>query len=128
MKISVAKSRPEWTKTEDGRWYKDRPNGYRQLYREYSCKICKEVFIADRKQPFCSPICQAKDNPLCKARINGICVHQTSDIHHQKGRVGELLTDQDYWLPVCRPCHSWIELHPTEAQKKGLSFLRLSNF
>jgi len=67
-----------------------------------------------------------RDNPECKAKIENVCTKATEDVHHQKGRIGDLLMDEDYFLPVCRACHSWIELHPTLAQKRGLSFLRLT--
>ena len=29
------------------------------------------------------------------------------------------------WLPVCRTCHTWIELHPIEAKELNLSETRL---
>jgi hypothetical protein len=44
-----------------------------------------------------------------------------SECHHIRGRNGELLLDERYWLPVCRKCHDWITLHGREARALGLS-------
>lgn len=63
-------------------------------------------------------------NPDCAARLKG-CTGGTTDIHHQGGRSGEMLLDEFYWLPVCRSCHSWIELNPKAAKGLGLSVSRL---
>lgn len=63
------------------------------------------------------------DNPYCKARLNG-CTRHTTDVHHKKGR-GIHLLRVEYFLPVCRNCHDYIELNPDEALLKGFSLLRL---
>ena len=65
-----------------------------------------------------------KDNPACKAGLSN-CTKKATEIHHKKGR-GILLNEVKYFLPVCSTCHKWIELHPKEAVKEGLSVLRLS--
>lgn len=67
-----------------------------------------------------------EDNPYCKAEIqcHGMLSNQ---VHHMKGRIGDLLLNKDFWLPVCTQCHDWIENHPLEAKEKGLSLSRLSN-
>lgn len=52
------------------------------------------------------------DNPLCQCVIAGkrlpCCQGEATDIHHKKGRLGEMLTDSDYWMALCRPCHDAI--------------------
>lgn len=65
------------------------------------------------------------DNPNCKARINEYCTKLTDDPHHSRGR-GAYLLDVSTWIPVCRSCHKYIEQHPVDAMKRGLSFSRLS--
>ena len=60
------------------------------------------------------------DNPFCK-----VCGKRASDIHHKKGREGNLLTNKSYFLAVCRTCHQYIELHPEWAKEKGYSLNRL---
>ena len=64
-------------------------------------------------------------NNLCGAEIECL-VGQSTEVHHMKGRIGDLLLNQEFWLPVCRLCHDWIENHPKEAKEKGLSLSRLS--
>lgn len=66
-----------------------------------------------------------KDNPNCNARINNYCTGKTDDPHHSRGR-GVYLLDVSTWIPVCRSCHNYIEQHPSDAMKRGLSFSRLA--
>lgn len=40
-------------------------------------------------------------------------------VHHIRGRVGRLLLDERYWLPVSFAGHRWIHDHPEEARRKG---------
>lgn len=44
--------------------------------------------------------------------------------HHQKGRIGQLLLDERYWLPVCGVHHAFIENNPETAYRNGWSLLR----
>lgn len=55
------------------------------------------------------------------------CLQISEEIHHKKGRIGELLTDVKYFLAVCNPHHRYIESHPVEAKEHGYSLSRLSN-
>jgi len=47
-------------------------------------------------------------------------------IHHKKGRIGELLTDTKYFLAVCYTCHQKIEMWPKWAKEKSYSLSRLA--
>lgn len=51
-------------------------------------------------------------------------VEFTSEPHHKRGKLGDLLYDVRYWLPVCRKCHTYIETHPEEAYEQGWSLSR----
>lgn len=53
------------------------------------------------------------------------CNNLASEIHHQKGKLGELLFDYQYFLPVCRNCHIKIENNRAWAMEKGYSLDRL---
>lgn len=67
-----------------------------------------------------------KEHPKCEANLEG-CTKETTDIHHQAGKSNAaLLINPDYFLAVCRSCHSWIEIHPHESLAMGLSVPRLS--
>lgn len=39
--------------------------------------------------------------------------------HHKKGRVGKLLCDTRYFMPVCEPCHTWIHSNKTLSYELG---------
>jgi len=64
-------------------------------------------------------------HPYCEAHLPG-CQINASDIHHKKGRTGDLMLDDTEFLAVCRTCHGWIETHPEEAKVLDLSKSRES--
>lgn len=66
-----------------------------------------------------------EEHPYCEAKVqcHGML---SSQVHHKKGRIGDLLLNKEFWLPVCGQCHDWIENNPLEAKEKGLSLSRLS--
>lgn len=47
-----------------------------------------------------------------------------TEVHHLRGRIGALLTDERYFLGVTRKGHQWIEEHPEEAYELGYSLKR----
>jgi hypothetical protein len=53
------------------------------------------------------------------------CKREASEIHHKKGRMGELLTNTKYFISVCRECHHFIETNPVAAKMFGYSLDRL---
>lgn len=59
------------------------------------------------------------ENPNCE-----VCGKEATEVHHQKGRIGELLTNMRYFLSVCRGCHMKIENEPLWAIEKGYSKFR----
>jgi 5-methylcytosine-specific restriction enzyme A len=62
----------------------------------------------------------ARDGGRCRR-----CLRPASDVHHRKvkGMGGTSDEGRACGLPnlisVCRPCHSWIHLHPTESYEQG---------
>lgn len=60
----------------------------------------------------------------CQAKLVG-CTGNATDVHHKAGR-GENHLNISTWMAVCRSCHSWIELNPTEAKELGYSENRLN--
>lgn len=40
--------------------------------------------------------------------------------HHTRGRVGRLLLDKQFWVPLCRRHHEWVGCNPGNARKLGL--------
>lgn len=53
------------------------------------------------------------------------CKKRANDLHHKRGRVGDLLTDKRYFLSLCRDHHNWVGLHPVESMERGYSESRL---
>lgn len=47
------------------------------------------------------------------------CKNPSEDIHHTHGRIGRLLCYIPWFLPVCRSCHSKIEVRKEDARKNG---------
>lgn len=64
------------------------------------------------------------ENPMCQAKCVINCQIKSNQIHHKKGRTGDLYIDESHFLAVCGACHSWITDHPAEAIELGLSELR----
>jgi hypothetical protein len=63
-------------------------------------------------------------NPECVAGLMN-CRYEATDVHHSAGR-GEKFLDTETWVPVCRPCHLFLESHPLKAKELGLSKSRLT--
>ena len=64
-------------------------------------------------------------HPLCQAKIYGLCTNTATEIHHKKGREGELLINPEFFLSVCRQCHEWIENNPNLSKDLGFSISRI---
>jgi len=57
-----------------------------------------------------------KTHPICER-----CWAKKSEhIHHKRGRIGDLLHNQDFFAAVCFACHEWIGRNPTAARAEGL--------
>jgi len=67
-----------------------------------------------------------RDRFLCEHFSCAVCGEVTLDlcVHHMRGRIGSLLTDERYFLPVCPDCHLRIELNPIWAKEHGYSLTR----
>lgn len=68
-------------------------------------------------------------NEMCNMRISPECIEnrmRTVDVHHMKGKCGDLYWDIRYFLSACRRCHDYELSHDAEAKEKGVSLLRLS--
>lgn len=50
---------------------------------------------------------------------------KATEVHHKKGRIGDLLLDQRYWLAVSSEGHRKIEMNPEWAKENGYSLNRL---
>lgn len=64
------------------------------------------------------------EHPVCEVRG---CGKPSEQIHHERGRIGDLLTNDKYFLAVCAECHQKIERFPKWAKEQGYSQSRLKN-
>lgn len=65
-----------------------------------------------------------QQHPGCQIRQEG-CTGKANQIHHKKGRIGNLLTNPEYFIATCANCHAWAEKNPKEAKKQNYSQSRL---
>jgi hypothetical protein len=54
------------------------------------------------------------------------CEIEARCVHHSKGRIGDLLLDQRYWIPSCYSCNLQVEIKDAEARNKGLKISKFS--
>jgi hypothetical protein len=59
--------------------------------------------------------------PNCKR-----CGEKGTDLHHSRGRTGQLLIMAEFFQTLCFACHRWVHDNPKEAAKTG--FLDLLNW
>ncbi len=55
----------------------------------------------------------------CELKMNG-CTQKAEVIHHTKGRIGELLMNEKYWMASCMFCNGAVESNDKQAREKGL--------
>jgi uncharacterized protein YlbG (UPF0298 family) len=63
-----------------------------------------------------------KENQICP-----ITKQPTTDVHHKKGRVGNLYLDTTHWIALSREGHKFVEENPEWAKENGYSENRISN-
>lgn len=59
--------------------------------------------------------------PVCEVPE---CNLKSVEIHHQRGKEGERLTDVNYFMAVCRPHHNEFTEHSRKAINEGYSVSR----
>lgn len=65
-----------------------------------------------------------KKNPRCAIK-SPECTKFTQGVHHTRGRIGELLRDQRFWVPACNCCNRYVEDHDRWARENGWKGSRL---
>ncbi len=78
----------------------------------------EKIYLAERKLHLLI-------NPTCQAQRPG-CTTKGTDVHHMKGRTGSLYTNREYFLTLCRNCHTWVENNPHLARIEGFTLPRIS--
>ena len=57
-----------------------------------------------------------KEHPNCE--VDG-CNKPSQDLHHKNGRTNERLYDTNYFMAICRSCHTRIDEDPIWARENG---------
>lgn len=57
-----------------------------------------------------------KAHPVCECEG---CDWKSNDIHHKRGRTGSLLSDERYFMAMCRLHHDWCHQWPDQARRHG---------
>ena len=50
----------------------------------------------------------------------GIRIKAATECHHSRGRIGKLLLDKRYWVPLCRDCHDLAHREIAKAREFGI--------
>jgi len=53
------------------------------------------------------------------------CDSEYQTLHHGKGRIGDRLTNKEFFRCLCPIHHQWVEENPEQSKAMGLSFDRL---
>jgi hypothetical protein len=70
----------------------------------------EKVYLKVRKEFIKGKTCEFPD-----------CKKLATDIHHSRGRRGDMLTDTRYFKALCRGHHLRVEAKPNEAKQLGLT-------
>ncbi len=108
-----------WSKQFKGLSSTKKPTAKKPLSPRSSKQVKLDALYSILREQF------LKRKPYCEAHLPGCAVNAT-DVHHKKGRTGNLLLDDTEFLAVCRTCHGWIETHPKEAKLLDFSKSRES--
>jgi hypothetical protein len=74
----------------------------------------EKVYLKIRKEFIKGKTCEFPD-----------CKKLATDVHHSRGRRGDMLTDTRYFKALCRGHHLRVEAKPNEAKQLGLTESRL---
>lgn len=96
------------------------PRGKRMRRRSVKLTAEMKLYNVEKKKFLEGRLCEA--HALVQA-AKGIVESQlewAEDVHHKKGRRGKLLRDQEWWCPVSRRNHDYIESNKKWAREVGL--------
>lgn len=85
--------------------------------RKVSDKRAKELRIYEKEKALFFEEVTSCQFPGCEIE------YQT--LHHAKGRIGDNLTNREFFRCLCPIHHQWVEENPAEAKMMGLSADRL---
>lgn len=91
----------------------------RFIFRRIAPK--SEKRIAEDEKYFELAIQFKLDHPFCEVcALRELVARPTKDVHHRRGRAGNLRLAVKTWTAVCRDCHNHIENNKAWAKSAGL--------
>lgn len=113
------------TTTKEGKeWYKK--NSIKNKYKD-SKKKYKKISPISKKRELQNKkylILREEFLSIPENKICPIYKTPTTDIHHMKGRIGDLLLNINYWVALSREGHRYVEDHPKWALENGYTVKR----
>lgn len=112
----------------------EKPKNRIQKYCSWVCQVAarkpKTKYVipnrskkrAKQEAKYYKRVKEWKKDKMCAVYPNRKCV----ECHHMKGRIGDLLLDERFWLPVSVEGHRRIENNPDWAKENGYSLSRLA--
>lgn len=109
-------------KRQKAAWYRSKygdaePRKYRKPVPKISKRQSKRlsvyharVKVWKRGRNCVGNVIRYKGKPVCNPKE-----HPCQDCHHSRGRLGPLLMDERFWIPVCWRLHAFIGEHPAAA-------------
>ncbi len=100
---------------------KPKPTAKQKRIPPRSLKRSKEEAIYSIKRGL-----YLEKHPMCEAHIPNICSGKATEVHHKRGRTGDDLTNEEFFLAVCHFCHVYIENNRLFAMEQGFSIKRIN--
>lgn len=85
--------------------------------RKFSDKRAKELRVYEKEKAKYFQEHSTCEFPGCEV--------ENVTLHHMAGRIGDRLTNKEYFKSLCWVHHQWVEENPAEAKMMGLSSDRL---
>lgn len=95
---------------------KKKPFIIRKVSKNQETRLSK--YFRKRKIFFSKP-----ENKLCRIQLTG-CTRIATELHHGKGKEGDLLLDERWWIPACANCHRKVTDESKKAIEEGNSYSR----
>lgn len=93
-------------------------NKVKPINKRSKKRIAQEIVYSKLRKVFLNK----DENKICP-----ITKELATEVHHKKGRIGELLNDTKYWVALSHNGHEFVENNPIWAKENGYSLNRLDN-
>jgi len=95
-------------KIEAGAVTKIKPRSEKRAKEESIYIQLRKAFLNKEENRFCPVMLHLKKG-----------LHRTTEVHHTKGRIANLLLDTKYWLALSHEGHKWVHDNPSKSYELG---------